>query len=190
MSNLSIIRAELFHKKNVGTPDQQHELLDRVHSAKSTVPSASNTNDGCWRSDVRYDNLDWLLQEVVALTDSAIEFYKGVDPVFQSTTFKKPYMLNYWTNVNRPGSRNVLHTHSGAHFACVYYLQAFGTGDLRLINPGNIFSNAVFSAPFARDFYFKPTDGDLILWPGWVPHEVEPNLSTKDRINIVFDITL
>jgi Xaa-Pro aminopeptidase len=31
-------------------------------------------------------------------------------------------------------------------------------------------------------------DGDLILWPAWVPHEVETNFSDRERVNIVFDI--
>jgi hypothetical protein len=26
------------------------------------------------------------------------------------------------------------------------------------------------------------------MWPSWLPHEVEPNLSNKSRINIAFDI--
>ena len=32
-------------------------------------------------------------------------------------------------------------------------------------------------------------DGDLIVFPGWVPHDVGPNTSNKQRINIAFNIS-
>jgi hypothetical protein len=28
------------------------------------------------------------------------------------------------------------------------------------------------------------------MWPAWVPHEVDPNYSNKERINLTFDITI
>lgn len=190
MNKLPVIGADIFQKASVGSADQREDVLRQVYQARHSTPAVKNTNENCWRSDVRYTGIEWLLNEVVTLTDAAVDYYNQIDLAFKSANFKKPYSINYWSNVNAPGSRNVVHSHKGAHFACVYYLQATGTGDLRLINPANILSDVVVSAPFARDFYFKPTDGDLILWPGWVPHEVEPNLSNKDRVNIVFDITL
>ena len=33
-----------------------------------------------------------------------------------------------------------------------------------------------------------PKDGLLILWPGWVPHEVEENKSDQQRINLAWGI--
>ena len=33
-------------------------------------------------------------------------------------------------------------------------------------------------------------DGDLLIWPAWVPHFVEENKSNKQRINIASNIKL
>ena len=46
------------------------------------------------------------------------------------------------------------------------------------------------SAPFTADIAINPRDGDLLLWPSWVPHEVDTNFSLKERINLAFDITI
>ena len=83
-----------------------------------------------------------------------------------------------------------MHNHTTAHFSAVYYAQAENTGELRFINPAFTLSNIISTGPFTRDFYMNPSDGDFILWPAWVPHEVETNFSNKDRVNIAFDITL
>lgn len=183
-----IFRADIYSKSNIGTPEQRKDLYNQIKQEQASGNCTNNSNYGCWRSEAKFNNIDWLLNEVVALYKHADQIYKsenGGKDVFNVSG--KTY-LNYWTNVNQPGSRNVIHAHKDAHFSCVYYLQSEGTGDLRLINPSNMLGDCNFSAPFARDFYYTPKDGDLILWPAWVPHEVEPNLSNQERINVVFDI--
>ena len=34
----------------------------------------------------------------------------------------------------------------------------------------------------------EPRDGMLVLWPGWVPHEVEENKSNKQRIKFTHGV--
>ena len=35
-----------------------------------------------------------------------------------------------------------------------------------------------------------PVEGDLVIWPAWMPHEVETNTSNTQRVNIAFNIKL
>jgi uncharacterized protein (TIGR02466 family) len=182
-----ILDASLFDKADVGDDDNFSQLLTEITSIRNE-PSVNNTNIGCWRSSYKYKNIDWLMLHVLDLVKSAKAYYNR-DQVFASST-NNSIKIEYWTNINQPGSRNVLHSHVKSHFSCVYYIQGTDTGDLRLVNPANMLGDCNASAPFVRDFYFSPKDKDLILWPSWVPHEVEPNLSSRERINIVFDITL
>jgi len=183
-----IFSADFFHRTKVGL-DKISQLQEEILTLRQSEPTVEHTNAGCWRSSQRY-NMPWLMDQVVSLANQAVEFYQNTDSVFRSTYKNRPFTINYWTNVNSPGSRNVLHSHADSCFSCVYYIQATGTGDLRLLNPANLLGKLNRHSPFSRDFYFSPTEGDLVLWPAWVPHEVEPNLSNKDRINIAFDITL
>lgn len=191
IENINLFQANLFTKKHVGDDRDRELLLDSIRKLQEKYPDSNDaTNFNCWRSDEDLGDIQWLLMNVMALLEKAVKYYRVEDQVFSMANPTKTCKIHSWTNVNKPYSRNVLHSHVGSHFSCVYYLQGTGCGDLRLINPANILGNCNRSAPFVRDFAFSPTDGDLILWPAWIPHEVEPNISTRERINVVFDITL
>lgn len=187
MDNTLLFRADSVLKADVGSNDQREDLLSQIKKSQETTPNAYSSNIGCYRNTVKYENLDWLLDVVKDTTDEFLDFYKKQDPMFEKLNVKSKNFV-YWTNINTPGSRNVVHSHKSANFSCVYYVQGTDCGPLRLINPANTLSDCKQTAPFVRDAYFHPKDGDLIMWPAWVPHEVEPNLSNRERINITFDI--
>lgn len=182
-----LFRADSTFLSDVGTEQQRKELLDQVYKNKEEHPNAYATNIGCYRNSAIYENVQWLYDAVQTCTDNLITFYREEDQMLGSLPIKD-VQFTYWTNINGPGSRNVIHSHKDADFACVYYLQGTDTGALRFANPANIEGDCRDTAPFVRDGYFYPKDGDIIVWPAWVPHEVEPNLSDRDRVNITFDI--
>lgn len=188
---INIFQANLFHKENVGTPESRDSLLKQIKTLQGFNPDTTDTtNSGCWRTEEDLQDADWVYKEVIGLLDQAVVHYKKEDVIFNRHNQVKKCKIHSWINVNKPYSRNVLHSHTQSHFSCVYYIQGSNTGNLRLINPANLLGNCNKSAPFVRDLIFSPSDGDLILWPAWVPHEVEPNMSSRERINMVFDITL
>ena len=121
-----------------------------------------------------------------------MKYYSEIDFVFLnlSETIKKTD-TEAWVNVNSKGAGNILHSHKGVSFACVYYLQSKDTGNLVFSNPANILSYDCHDlSPFVHSKIVAPDDGDLIMWPSWVPHLVEPNMSDKDRINFLDHILL
>ena len=185
MNSIPLFYSDILTKSKVGNQIQVSDLLNQINIEQLVIPSTENTNKGCWRSQRKWDNLDWLLDELAGLVSIAVDHYQQLDP---SCQLSKKFGIEMWTNVNSPNSRNVLHSHKSANFSAVYYLQSTGTGALRLLNPANILGDCNRRGPFTRDFEFTPKDGDLILWPAWIPHEVEVNLSDQDRINLVFDI--
>ena len=185
MNSTPLFYSDILSKSKVGSQLQISDLLTQIKQERITNPTTENTNEACWRSEKKWNNLNWLLDELSELVSTAVEHYQQLDP---SCQLSKKFGIEMWTNVNSPNSRNVLHSHKPANFSAVYYLQSTGTGNLRLLNPANILGDCNRQGPFTRDFEFSPTDGDLILWPAWIPHEVEVNLSNQDRINLVFDI--
>ena len=96
--------------------------------------------------------------------------------------------INIWTNVNEVGSKNVVHSHKPDAWAGIYYLQAEETGNLVFTNPANLLLQCNPKSPYTRKTGIKPKDGMLVLWPGWVPHEVEENQSNKQRINLAWGV--
>lgn len=185
---VSLFRSDIFIKKSVGSHDQRQQIIQHLKTIQHTGKTMSMSNPGCNRIDNPDILTFWIENQLKELIESAVMFYQQADSFFSPT--KTNLKINYWANINEPNSRNTIHTHKEDQFSAVYYLQAGDTGNLRFLNPANLLGDCNYSAPFVRDFVFKPTDGDFILWPAWVPHEVEPNLSKKERINLAFNITL
>ena len=187
MQKCKLFRADLFVENNVGTDQEYKNLLTQINNARAQhLKVTENSNAGCWRSETQYANIDWLIIEMRRLLDEFIKEYRS-ELEHKNLDFNKVGYF-YWTNINQPGSRNARHAHSKSHFSAVYYLQGANTGPLRLINPGNSLSECDGNAPYIADVIYPPKDRDLIMWPAWVPHEVDTNLSNKERINVVFDI--
>ena len=99
---------------------------------------------------------------------------------------------NIWVNVNTPGSYNHLHNHAGSILSGVYYVKATP-------EQGNIFfergDNAeYFLPPMEKPNYFTSTATTykamtiaIYIFPGWLKHSVQPNLTSEDRISVSFN---
>ena len=186
---LPLFRSDIFVKENVGTEDQREDLKKQIlHAKENDIGTQGGSNHGCWRSNATYD-MEWLYDEMRKLSDHANRIYFEDDPVFKSFVEDcKNRDFNIWTNVNEVGSKNVLHTHTNDAWAGIYYLQAEGTGNLVFTNPANLLLQCNPKSPYTRKTGIKPEDGMLVIWPGWVPHEVLENKSNKQRINIAWGI--
>lgn len=180
-------RADIFVKPGVGTNTQRQDVIQQLMDKKNKTPSMEFSNPGCFRIENPCAHITWLFDEINVILTEAVRFYKQEDSVFAKFALTADPKIVWWANINSPGSRNTFHTHREDEFSCVYYLQGSGTGDLRFPNPANLLGDCSKTSPFTRDFLFAPNDGDLILFPSWMPHEVEPNLSNRDRINIAFN---
>lgn len=185
---LVLFRADLF-TANVGNDAQRASIIKEIlHMKESNPEGIYKSNPLCWRLNNPCSNIDWLMDELVKLVDRAIDFYNVEDRLFASLPKRKTIHVDYWANVNEPHSRNSMHCHKPADFSACYYLDAEGTGSLRFINPSNTMAECSIGSPFVRDFRINPMNGDLLLWPSWLPHEVETNLSQRQRINLAFDL--
>lgn len=189
MEKCNLFRADLFLESNIGTDQQYADLMKQIRQAKeNNIKSTNYNNENCWRTETQYQNINWLLESLRNLLDAFInEYSKELDR--KNLDYRKIAYF-YWTNINSPNSRNARHAHVKSHFSAVYYLQGQDTGALRLINPANGLSECNPNAPYVEDVVYLPKDRDLIMWPAWVPHEVDPNYSNRERINITFDIVI
>jgi len=187
----TLYKADLHHLKDVGTEAERNQLKEDILKLKESSSTNINlSNEGCWRGpDFVVENYPWLESALRELIYKAHTQYITEDPTYKDYAQLDGTQVNGWINVNEPHSRNVMHTHY-ATYSAVYYVQSTGTGKLRFCNPQLIMTNDRTDSPFSRNFYADPSDGDFYLWPSWVPHEVEPNFSNKQRINIAFDVYL
>jgi len=186
---IPLVKADLFIE-TVGTEEQRAKILEQILEVRrSDVNRMENTNEGCWRSSAVYKDIDWLIEGVTTLCNQAINHYKELDPAFANKLTNVNKLQNYyWTNVNEPGSSNDMHVHRGYPFTACYYVQAEGTGLLELCNESNLLSECDVLSPFTTRYQFNPMNGNLFLWPGWIPHRVLTNESNCDRISVAFNL--
>lgn len=105
--------------------------------------------------------------------------------------------LNGWVNINPPGGFNSPHQHSDAHWSGVYYVDvpespSGSGGSIEFLSPHPVrLSGGLVKAPSARDrVRIAPEAGDMLIFPGSLPHWVLPNDSKKARTTIAYNAVL
>jgi uncharacterized protein (TIGR02466 family) len=103
------------------------------------------------------------------------------------------WILSAWANVNRRGDFNQMHTHPGATWSGVYYVDrgeenADAGTPIELCDPSPARTNIFFPELSASNVVFKPEPGLMILFPSYVPHAVPPHRGDRPRISIAFNV--
>ena len=103
---------------------------------------------------------------------------------------------NMWAIINTGGSTNSRHQHSNSTISAAYYVRApKNCGDIVFYDPRPA---PVFCYPAAiasnllnaQVNSITPKEGALILFPSYVDHSVNENLSNEERIVISFNVTI
>ena len=86
----------------------------------------------------------------------------------------------------------MFHTHyrADADLAGVYYVQGEGTGNIKFATHEQIYFMIPPHMPHAKMIAHEPKDGDILLFPAYLLHEVEVNPSMNKRISVGFNIKL
>ncbi len=101
-----------------------------------------------------------------------------------------------WAIINTGGSTNSRHQHSNSTISAAYYVRApENCGDIVFYDPRPA---PVFCYPAATGSNLlnaqvnsiTPKEGALILFPSYVHHSVNENLSNDERIVISFNVTI
>jgi len=103
---------------------------------------------------------------------------------------------NMWAIINTKGSLNQKHHHSNSDLSAAYYVSAEeNCGDIIFYDPRPA---KVYKHPIAKEANIlnatinsiSPEQGMLILFPSYLEHSVDPNLSEHKRIVISFNLSL
>jgi uncharacterized protein (TIGR02466 family) len=104
------------------------------------------------------------------------------------------FIKNAWLNEMVSGSAHHRHSHYGNHLSGCYYVDVpENSPGLTLVAPSTRFDKpnweiASFTPLIAETWRFDPKEGDLFLWPSYLPHEVAPRAFDGVRRSIAFDI--
>jgi uncharacterized protein (TIGR02466 family) len=98
-----------------------------------------------------------------------------------------------WGNVNPRGGYNFTHVHPTGWMSGVYYIQIPNEeSPLVFEDPRPARMMDFQRSALLNDEYFahRPEVGQLVLFPSWLPHFVNPNTSDDFRISISFNVEL
>ena len=102
------------------------------------------------------------------------------------------FAVHAWAMVMRDGDYTVIHDHAQAHWSVVYYVDRGDpapsarpdSGRLTLQDPRGALSNVPGLDLFPSQFSINPSDGLLVVFPGWLQHFVHPYRGTRPRISV------
>ncbi len=145
--------------------NQQHNLM--IHSGRNCYQS----NEDLY---LRHENVKMLCEKIEGIIRENFGLDTGIK--------------DCWLNVNNPGGFNYEHNHAGVISGCFYVHVPDNSGDIVFHNPAiRAETVPVIERYNERYMYVTPESGDLLIFPPWLTHHVEPNMSPQNRITISFN---
>lgn len=165
------------------------------NSYKEEIIKIANTEEGKVRSNrggFQSDTLLWnnevfkpLLEKSTAVIQSIIAEYSQNRPEF--------VIRSMWGNINPKGGYNLTHVHPSGWMSCVYYVNVPENSSGITFEDPRPAKIMDFQQSCLRDdnyFTHQPITGDLVIFPSWLPHFVNPNPTDDLRISISFNVEL
>ena len=168
------------------------------HEKKMDSVGLIKSNQGGWHSKGNLHKQDPFTQ-LVKLIET---FSRSISEEWGYSKSHDIAVTSMWGMINKQGAFNMSHTHPGALWSGVYYLQTpEECGDINFEDPRAV---AVATAGIYEKgnkrpecawskVRFTPEEGDFYIFPSWLRHYVEPNFSIEkgnkaQRIIISFNL--
>jgi len=180
------------------------ELKATILDRRAASPGVRLSNIGGWQSDTQM--LDWggeaarrLVDRIIAAADRfTLDVKASGEP-------RHDWRAEMWANVSPPHASNQLHTHPGAYWSAVYYVDdgyggsadpALG-GELVLHDPRmpmimmtmpNLRLLGADGKPNEPQLVMRPVSGRIVMFPAWLSHGVMPYEGAGERISIAVNL--
>lgn len=176
---------DLFKKKNMLL-----EMKRFILKTKNADPiGIRRSNYGGWHSKIYNIYVEEFYEFEKIMNDVILGITNELDvPTLE--------LSEYWFNVNEYGDYNELHNHHGSYLSGVFYISVpdknmgnihFHRGDNmkfllhKLERPNNI---------TGQEINYESKTGKLLIFPGWLDHNVDGSRSKDKRISISFNYRL
>lgn len=180
---------EINNSENINT-----ELKNYIYKEKEKNPEgARKSNVNGWHSDefdLKNENLKNFISEISKNIGSAI---KDMDWDLETQIVK---ITSMWSIINNKDAFNEKHHHGNSALSAAYYVKAKqNAGNIVFYDPrqANVFHHPTskeVNSVNAQVQSVTPKAGTLVLFPSYLEHKVNPNLSNDERIVISFNVSL
>ena len=170
----------------------QTTLIKESYDLKKTDSKGRKiSNVGGWQSD-----LFSLEKSSDTLKSIITKLLKDFAPMQKDVLM----YIEGWTNINGPGCYNIKHHHPQCNLAGVFWIKVPPkSGNLLFESPHSFTSFSevnCYTDKFRKNtnsyltYSYKPIEGEIVIFPSFVPHSVLKNESNEDRISYSFNIKL
>ena len=166
--------------------------LIKAWSKRDKSEEKTNSGGG-WHSPTnmnRHEEYGLLTNELFAMQEEIYKDY-GMQP--------KAGLGNMWANINYPGAYNKQHIHPNSQWSGVYYVKVPKNSGRLFVEdprpgPNIILPRRQEGLPKAlwRVVVYPAVEGQIIMFPAWLPHGVEINESKEKgekswRVSVSFN---
>ena len=186
----------IFHYKVENYPKHNEDLSKYIYELyKNDTEGLSRSNQGGWHSKP-FD----LKKKDQPPFHFFMDIQKYVADVFKEYGWfyspGKVSLTEMWAIINKKNNFNIEHTHPNNYLSAAYYVKApDNCGNFKATNP-NILSRHIRAKTKqanelnSNSASIKVNEGDLLIFPAYLPHSVEENKSNADRVIVSFNIDI
>lgn len=167
-----------------------NKVSDECYEIYKNKDGRSVSNKGGWQSeDINAEDLIDM-SEVSSLLETTQQICSSI---YTRWGIKNgtANLSNFWININRKNNFNLQHNHPGNILSCVYYAKCNkDSGSIVFERPDDM--ELFFGTNTVTDYTYlsytiDPQPGNIIVFPSFFKHYVNPNSSEDDRISIAFN---
>ena len=186
----------IFHYKLENYKQINKELLNYILELQKKDKKGNNrSNRGGWHSP----NFDLVNPgPPINFINSFKDFLKHIieDEIGWEYIPNKQRVVAMWAIINKKNSYNVKHNHQNCYLSSAYYIKKpENSGDITFYDPKE---SKTYRFPevekhtnySAESVTIKPKEGDLLIFPSYLYHDVGVNLSDEERIVVSFNVDI
>jgi len=199
ISNREILKyfpQPIFRYKVENFKQYNKELSEYIYKLnKDDKVGVIRSNRGGWHSkpfelkDKNSIQTKFALETTKYIFDAIKNYGWKLDPA-------KTIVTEMWAIINKPNDFNVIHTHPNSYLSAAYYVKAAKKcGKFIIENPLEVARHSHPIEDRKTEFNIKVAgleieEGELLIFPAYLPHKVSENESDEDRIVISFNVNI
>ena len=186
----------VFEKKLDNYEQLNKDLEKYIYDLQKNDPKGQiKSNSGGWHSPFFNVKNSAILQKFIASFSDYL--YKVISGSMSwKCEPKNVVIVNMWSIINKKNTFNIRHDHPNSIMSAAYYVKAKkNSGNITFYDPRQV--KTMYHPPIkeynelsSEAVKMEPEEGKLLLFPAYLHHSVDENLSNNDRIVISFNIDI
>ena len=179
-------------KRNSNLTSGEEKEIEEIIKDGMHMNSGNSSSNNSHIFDSPYFSVNGNLEKIKQFCEQQLKIY--VEELIIPREEIEVYITQSWLNITKPGEFHHEHSHSNSIISGVFYISTEEGDSITFIDPNfnlkhvlriepkefNVWNSSICASPSITN--------ELILFPSWMNHRVEPNeKATTDRISISFN---